>query len=147
MHTRPNWDQYFIGIVDAVATRGSCIRRKVGAVAVDSRNIILATGYNGKAAGVTNCDISPCAGAYSPSGTNLEGCEAIHAELQCLIFCADTTKIHTLYVSCSPCVSCVKVLMQTGCMRIVFKESYPHAVSENMWLSSKVGRVWEQVKA
>lgn len=141
---RPDWDTYFLSIVDAVATRGSCVRRKVGALVVDERNVILATGYNGRAAGITNCEDEPCAGAYAPSGTALEQCEAIHAETQCLIYCADTSKIHTLYVSCSPCVNCVKMFMQTGCMRIVFKEPYPHSVSEGLWLRSREGRSWVQ---
>jgi len=143
---RPSWDAYFMGIVSAVSLRGSCLRRKVGAVAVDYRNVVLATGYNGKASGTPNCEDQPCAGAYAKSGEGLDSCEAIHAELQCLVFCSDTSKIHTLYVSCSPCVSCVKVLMQTGCSRIVFMEEYPHPTSKSMWLLSKEGRKWEQFK-
>lgn len=143
---RPDWDTYFMALVAVIATRGSCVRRKVGALVVDSRNVTLATGYNGKAAGTINCEDRPCAGAYAPSGESLDKCEAIHAESQCLIFCADTSKIHTLYVSCSPCISCVKMFMQTGCMRIVFAEEYPHSDSRSLWLNSKEGRSWVKVQ-
>lgn len=143
---RPGWDTYFMGMVAVIATRGSCLRRKVGALVVDSRHVLLATGYNGKAAGVPNCEDAPCAGAYAASGTSLDTCEAIHAETQCLIYCSDTAKIHTLYVSCSPCINCVKMFMQTGCMRICFTENYPHPDSERLWVSSKEGREWVQLK-
>ena len=145
MENRPTWDEYFMQITKVVATRGSCVRRKVGAVIVDSRNVFLESGYNGKAAGIINCLDSPCEGAYAPSGTSLEKCEAIHAEAQCLIRCSDVMRIHTLYVSCSPCISCVKMLMQTSCMRIVFAEDYPHSDSKKLWLQSKEGRTWEKV--
>jgi len=144
---RPDWDTYFMNMVEVVASRGSCLRRKVGAIVVDHRNVVLATGYNGKAAGIPNCEDSPCEGATAPSGTSLDKCEAIHAECQCLIYCADTTRIHTLYVSCSPCINCVKMFLQTGCMRICFKETYPHSDSGRLWVNSKGGREWVQLKS
>lgn len=164
MQKRPTWDEYFIDMVNVVATRGTCLRRKVGAIIVDERHVVLATGYNGKAAGLPNCNEqtgcnkhyddldkssiaepvygNACSGAYAKSGTNLDGCEAIHAETQCLIFCPDASKIHTLYVSCSPCINCVKMFMQTGCQRIVFVEEYPHSESKRLWEESKPGREW-----
>jgi dCMP deaminase len=51
---RPGWDEYFIHIADAVATRGDCTRRQVGAVIVKDHRIV-ATGYNGAPAGARGC--------------------------------------------------------------------------------------------
>jgi len=43
---RPSWDEYFMEIVEVVAKRSTCLRRKVGALIVKDKKI-LATGYNG----------------------------------------------------------------------------------------------------
>ena len=47
---RPSWDEYFMGIVELVKTRSTCMRRQVGALIVKDKRI-LATGYNGAAVG------------------------------------------------------------------------------------------------
>lgn len=82
-----------------------------------------------------------CSGATSPSGTNLDGCEAIHAEQNALLQCKNVYEIDTVYVSASPCVTCVKLLMNTSTKRVVFNEEYPHNQAKDMW--EKSGRVWE----
>ena len=51
MSERPSWDEYFMTITRTVAERSTCLRAKVGAVIVRDRNL-LATGYNGSAAGL-----------------------------------------------------------------------------------------------
>lgn len=40
----------------------------------------------------------------------------------------------------APCLVCVKMLMNTGCTRIVFAESYAYPDAERLWTSS--GREW-----
>lgn len=83
-----------------------------------------------------------CSGATSPSGTNLDGCEAIHAEQNALLQCKNVYEIDTVYVSASPCVTCVKLLMNTSAKRVVFSEEYPHNQAKDMW--EKSGRIWEK---
>lgn len=51
---RPTWDEYFLGIAVAVATRADCTRRQVGAV-ITRGNRIVSTGYNGSPAGLPGC--------------------------------------------------------------------------------------------
>ncbi len=51
---RPGWDEYFGAITKQVATRSTCLRRKVGAIIVKDKRI-LTTGYNGAPKGVKNC--------------------------------------------------------------------------------------------
>lgn len=53
-----------------------------------------------------------------PAGSDT--CEAVHAELNALIGCHDSSQIDTCYVNVFPCNNCMKTLMNTGCQRIVY---------------------------
>jgi dCMP deaminase len=131
-------DEYFIKMARLASQRGACIRRKVGCVLVNNLNHVIATGYNGRARGVDNCLDTPCAGSSAMSGEDLGKCEAIHAEQNALLQCKDVESIHTAYCTTSPCVHCVKLLMNTSCTRIVFSEHYPgHEESERLWIGSR----------
>src|SRR5690606_13969960 len=91
--------------------------------------------------GWTHCIDSPCPGVGRPSGHGLDACQAIHAEQNALLQCADTQAIHTCYCTTSPCVHCTKLLLNTSSHRILFKENYSHArESEALW--DKAGRLW-----
>jgi dCMP deaminase len=153
-------DEWGLELAKVTARRGTCCRRQVGCVLVDKDGHVLSTGYNGVAAGLPHCNSeqpmlhldrsieitypNACAGAKSPSGTNLDSCQAIHAEQNALLQCKDVREVHTCYVTCSPCVTCVKLLMNTGCRRIVFGEVYPHSDAKNLWLLTP-GREWHLV--
>lgn len=79
-----------------------------------------------------------CSGAHAPSGTALESCGAVHAEQNCLLQCRDMYEIESCYVTVSPCVHCVKMLLNTSCQRIIFLEPYAHdEAAKNLWLSAK----------
>jgi dCMP deaminase len=48
VHKRPDWEDYFLVIARAVARRGDCTRRQVGAILIDPEtHDIIQTGYNG----------------------------------------------------------------------------------------------------
>jgi|SRR5665647_6862 len=152
-------DQWAMQLALLTAQRSTCMRRSVGAVLLDVRGHVLATGYNGVAAGQPHCNepdvdgfgpvIYPvvypfaCPGATSPSGTNLDGCYAVHAEQNALLQCHDVYQIDTCYVTTSPCITCTKLLLNTACRRIVFLNEYPHADSQFLWESS--GRIWQKI--
>jgi dCMP deaminase len=150
---RPNRDQWALKLALVTAQRSTCARRSVGCVLLNSRGHVLSTGYNGVAAGMPHCNHHDpfhetgfpysCDGAWAPSGTNLDACQAIHAEQNALLQCRDVYDIHTAYVTASPCVTCCKLLLNTACQRIVFVEEYPHAAARDLWTAS--GRQWEQL--
>jgi len=141
---RPDWDTYFLRIAEIVASRATCCRRAVGCVLVDHRMRVLATGYNGRPRGWPHCIEAPCAGAAAPSGEALDACEAIHAEQNALLQCPDVDAIDTCYVTTPPCIHCVKLLLNTGCRRIVCAGDYPHAErSRELW--ERDGRRWVQI--
>ncbi len=139
---RVSKDQVFSDMALLMSTRGTCPRRQVGAILVNKRGHVIATGYNGNAAGLPHCIEVPCVGADLPSGTGLSKCEAVHAEANALLQCKDVYEIHTAYVTASPCVDCTKLLLNTGCERVVFIERYPHFEAEVMW--TEAGRIWEK---
>jgi len=163
--TRISRDEWGLRMAEVVALRATCLRRSVGCVLVNARGHVLATGYNGRAAGLPHCNdpyISPdnriplvslshwvveypnqCAGANAISGTDLDACEAIHAEANSLLQCHDVHAIHTCYVTVSPCVSCVKLLLNTSTERIVFRAPYAHdEAARRLW-----GRDWKLLPA
>jgi dCMP deaminase len=144
-----------MSLVQETARRSTCLRRQVGCVLLNERGHVLATGYNGVAAGLPHCNEvtyasgiphepleygNSCLGAKAPSGQQLDGCQAIHAEQNALLQCKDVYEIHTAYVSASPCMTCVKLLLNTSCQCVVFKEEYPHAEAHKLWTSA--GREW-----
>ena len=166
---RPSRDAYFLELTRLIATRSTCLRRAVGCVLVNARGHVLATGYNGVAAGLPHCNESfyeddegvlhdesiegaqrlvhprACVGAFRAdgkrwsSGKNLEGCEAIHAEQNALLQCRDVWEIDTAYVTVSPCLTCVKLLLNTACRRIAFTERYAaphHDAAASLWQQS-----------
>lgn len=142
---RPDVDAYFLLMTLLVATRGTCGRRRVGCVLVDEHNHVLATGYNGVAAGLPHCLDTPCPGRSQPSGHGLHMCEALHAEENALIQCTRPNDIWTVYTTSSPCIHCVRRLMNTGARHILFAERYPHPESEQLWCgygSKPNGRTW-----
>ena len=121
---RPNKDQYFISLAALVATRTTCAKQAVGCVLVNARGHVLATGYNGVVAGQAHCnDGHPCPGAGLPAGSGQGLCQAVHAEQNALLQCRDIWDIDTVYCTLEPCLTCTKLLLNTGARRIVFQHT------------------------
>jgi dCMP deaminase len=133
---RPDTDEYYLLQAVIAATRATCPRRRAGAILVDAHNKVISTGYNGVATGLPHCTDLPCPGANQPSGQGLAMCEALHAEENALIQCTRPNDIYTCYSVSSPCIHCLRRLMNTGCRRIVFAEVYPHAECEALWTNT-----------
>lgn len=142
---RPDRDTWGLKLALVTAQRATCCRRRVGCVLMNSRHQVLSTGYNGRAAGLPHCNeqtngvayANACSGATAPSGQNLDACEAIHAEQNALLQCRDVYDIYTAYVTASPCITCVKLLLNTACERIVFIDEYPHVEAKQLWLRGR----------
>jgi dCMP deaminase len=125
---RPSIDEYFLKIASVVAERSTCRRHHVGAVAVKDKHI-LATGYNGAAAGLKDCLELGCLRDEMniESGTRHEVCRAIHAEQNVIIQAAlhgISLEGATIYVTHSPCVLCAKMLVNARIKRFVTFGSY-----------------------
>jgi len=136
MTDRPSWDDYFMKIAADVATRATCIRRKVGAVIVKDRRI-LTTGYNGAPAGITHCTPETCLrNIYNvPSGERHELCRGLHAEQNAIIQAAlhgVSIRGAVIYVTHQPCSICTKMLINSGITRFIFQEPYNDQLAQEM---------------
>lgn len=114
-------------IAEVVKLRSTCIRRNVGAVLVKDSHI-LSTGYNGAPSGFTHCTPNTCLRVKLNSGEMPELCRGVHAEINCVIQAAihgtSITGDTSLYTTTFPCMSCLKLLINAGIKRIVYKEPY-----------------------
>lgn len=125
--SRPGWDEYFLGIADAVAARTDCRRARVGAVVVDPGRRIVATGYPGTAPGRPGCLSGACprgllSAADCPPLSSYDNCISVHAEANALLH-SDIRQIAagTIYITRSPCDWCLKLIQASGLMRVVFR--------------------------
>lgn len=134
---RISWDDYFMEIAKIAAKRSTCLRRQVGAVIVKD-NRIIATGYNGAPVGFDNCiDTKKCIRKEKniPSGQRHELCYAVHAEANAIIQCAvhgTSCKGATIYTTTSPCVMCLKQIINANITKIVTLEAYPDELSKEI---------------
>lgn len=118
---RQSWDEYFLLLAAATATRATCSRRKVGAVIVRDRRIV-STGYNGGPSGMRHCTDGGCPRAdasASAAGAN-DACIAIHAVANALLFSAPADRGGaTVYCTDAPCFGCGKLLATSGVGEVV----------------------------
>lgn len=133
---RPSWDEYFLTITREVAERSTCLRAKVGAVIVRDRSI-LATGYNGAPAGLPHCTEVGCLiyESRNPDGEIEQNCfRTIHAEINAITQAARNgaaIRDADIYVTHTPCIHCMKVLINTGIRNVFFGEPYKlHTVQQ-----------------
>ncbi len=136
MIVRPDWDAYFMGIVELVAKRSTCLRRSVGAALVRDKRI-LATGYNGAPSGLNHCLDVGCLRdrLQIPSGERHELCRGLHAEQNAIIQAAlhgVSVKGATLYCTNQPCIICAKMVINAGISLIVVKDGYADKLAADM---------------
>jgi dCMP deaminase len=126
---RPSWDEYFMSIATAVASRSNCVKRKVAAVVTIDRRII-STGYNGTPRGTRNCNEGGCPRCNDlvPGGTALHDCYCSHGEENAITQAAYHgvgLRGGTLYTTFSPCLQCTKLIINAGLSEVVYNAVYP----------------------
>ncbi len=142
--TRPSEDQTNLDIARVAAKRTTCARRAVGCVLTDAHGYVISVGRNGVEAGREHCNEGyPCPAHAAPSGTQLSGCEAIHAEINAIAHCSNPREVHTIYVTVSPCGDCMKALLALpNAQRLVYGELYTrHLPALDKW--KRAGRSHE----
>ena len=119
--TRASRPELFMNIAELYAQRSSCLRARIGAVAVRGGRII-ATGYVGAPAGMPHCLDVGC--EIGPDG----GCiRSIHAEANLVAWSARTgtpLKNTQVYCTMACCYACAKLLLQAGIDEFIYVLDY-----------------------
>ena len=134
-HTRPSWDEYFMGLADAVSKRATCDRGRAGCVIVRDRQILV-TGYVGSPKGLPHCDD---VGHLFKKIINEDGSQSthcvrtVHAEQNAICQAARrgiALEGGTIYVRMTPCRTCAMLIINCGIERVVCERKY-HAGAES----------------
>lgn len=133
--SKPN---YYLDIAQAVAVRGTCIRRKFGAIIVNNDSIV-STGYAGAPRGRKNCcDLNFCLREKMsiPRGERYELCRSVHAEQNAIIAAPRDQMLGAdLYLACIDpsdgslvggtccCSMCKRMVINAGIRRVYVRET------------------------
>ena len=131
-----------MSMAELVATRSTCLRRKVGAVIVKEKRV-LTTGYNGAPKGIRHCAEVGCVRMENKieSGTRHELCRGVHAEQNAVIQAAYfgvSIKDAAVYTTNFPCVLCAKIFLNAGITEIIYKDDYIDELSRSMLSEANV---------
>ena len=128
---------YYLDIAQTVAERGTCLRRKFGAVIVKNDSIV-STGYAGAPRGRKNCcDIGTCLRQEHniPAGERYELCRSVHAEANAIIAASREEMLGaTLYLACisndsqlyagtSSCSMCRRLIINAGIETVIIRDT------------------------
>ncbi len=119
---RINMDSIFMFTAYLFALRGTCLRKKVGAVIVKDKRII-STGYVGSPPKADHCIDKGCI-----IDERTKGCiRTVHAEMNAIIFAAKNgiaLDNSSMYVTMSPCINCAKAISVSGIREVVYDIEY-----------------------
>jgi dCMP deaminase len=129
-------DLYYLDIAEAVAARGTCLRRNYGAIIVKNDEIV-STGYTGAPRGRKNCcDLGNCRREELgiPRGERYELCRSVHSEANAIISASRDKMIGaTLYLTgkdaktgelvenANPCTMCKRMIINAGITKVIVK--------------------------
>jgi dCMP deaminase len=142
-YKRPNWDEYFLEIMEAIAKRGTCERGRAGCV-IAKDNQILAAGYVGSPIGEEHCDQIGhlFQDRINKDGTISKHCvRTVHAEQNAICQAARRgipIEGSTLYCRMTPCPVCAKMIINCGIKRVICLKLY-HDGKEAERLFSRAG--------
>ncbi len=135
---RRDKSNYYLDIAQAVAERGTCLRRKFGSIIVKNDEII-STGYAGAPRGRKNCnDLKSCLREKLniPRGERYELCRSVHAEANAIISAQRSEMIGaTLYMVCihpktgelmsgtNSCAMCKRLIINAGIAKVVVRDT------------------------
>ena len=142
-HERPDWQEYFLQVMDTVATRANCDRGRAAAVIVKDKRIV-ATGYVGAPAGLPTCDEVGhlMKTVYDERGGQHKHCvRTTHAEANAVAQAAkhgmpiDGAEI---YIRMTPCLDCTKLLINAGIAHVICRKRY-HADHDSVKILEQAG--------
>jgi len=123
------YNRLYMNLAEEVAQMSYAKRRQVGAVAIKDGNI-LGFGFNGTPAGFpNNCE--------DEDGKTFDW--VLHAEVNLIAKLAKSTmslEDATVYVTTSPCMTCAKMLAQSGVKQVFYRDAY--SKEDGLYLLNKL---------
>lgn len=119
---RPSWSEWFMRLAYVTAQRGSCKRKRVGALIVDPENRIVAGGYNGAPAGLPDCLEAGCDERVIDGRTNCV--RTLHAESNAIDYAGHHARGCFLFTTVIPCRPCALRIVQAGIEGVYYSEFY-----------------------
>ena len=129
---------YYLDLAEVVAHRGTCLRRKFGAVIVKNDEVV-STGYAGAPRGRQNCsDMGVCIRSklQIPRGERYELCRSVHAEANAIISAARNQMLGaTLYLcgvevdtgdyvaNSNSCSMCKRMIINAGITKVIVRDT------------------------
>ncbi|MDD4847273.1 MAG: cytidine/deoxycytidylate deaminase family protein [Bacteroidales bacterium] len=143
-YIRPDWDHYFMEIVQTVAKRATCDRGRSGCVIVRDRQILV-TGYVGSPIGLPHCDeVGHLFKKVIHEDNSISNhcMRTVHAEQNAICQAARRGIMldgGTLYCKMTPCRTCAMLIINCGIQRVVCEKKYHSgAESEDMFQQAGV---------
>jgi dCMP deaminase len=129
---------YYLDLAEVVSQRGTCLRRRYGAVLVKNDEVI-STGYVGAPRGRKNCtDVGQCVRVKLniPRGERYELCRSVHAEANAIISASrDKMLGSSLYLTgvevdtgeyiknSSSCSMCKRMVINAGIEKVYIRDT------------------------
>lgn len=142
-------DKTYLKMASVWADMSHAERKKVGCIIVKEGQII-SDGYNGTPAGFDNkCEQFHPVETFCDYGSNatITKKEVLHAESNALMKLArsnNSSSGSTMYLTCSPCFDCAKLIIQAGIKRVVYTEKYRN--EDGLTLLKKANIKAEEIK-
>ncbi|MBQ8638733.1 MAG: cytidine/deoxycytidylate deaminase family protein [Lachnospiraceae bacterium] len=142
---------YYLDLAEVVSKRGTCIRRRYGAVIVKNDEVV-STGYVGAPRGRENCtDLGTCIRQKLkiPRGERYELCRSVHAEANAIISASRDEMIgSSLYlvgieassgeyiVNSNSCSMCKRQIINAGIEKVYIRDDADHyrVVEVSEWI-------------
>lgn len=129
---------YYLDLAEMVSNRGTCLRKRYGAVIVKNDEVI-STGYVGAPRGRKNCiDLGTCVRAKLnvPRGERYELCRSVHAEANAIISAPRDKMIGSSMFLCglemdtneyvrnsSCCSMCKRMVINAGIEKVYIRDT------------------------
>ena len=129
---------YYLDLAEVVSNRGTCLRKRYGAVIVKNDEVI-STGYVGAPRGRKNCiDLGTCVRAKLnvPRGERYELCRSVHAEANAIISAPRDKMIGSSMFLCglemdtneyvrnsSCCSMCKRMVINAGIEKVYIRDT------------------------
>ena len=138
LQSQKTWDEYFVDIMTATASRSKDPNTKVGAVIVDSNNKIVDMGYNGFPPGVE--DLEQRWIGLDEDGRKVKYSYVVHAEMNAIFNSFKPVCGCKVYIPFWPCSDCAKHISAAGISEVIIVDTdyYDNPLTREILIESGI---------